>query len=77
MSRQTWSLFTKKLSDLVMSRVFEDLPVFKIDCTNLVRSKGILAAVDEDSQTLTKQLVSEIVVAEHKFRAWSENERGI
>ena len=77
MSRQTWNLFTEKLSDLVMYRVFEDLPVPKIDWSNLVRGMGVLAAVDEVSQTLTKQLVSEITVAEHKFRAWSKNERGI
>ncbi len=37
MPRQTWRLFTEKLSDLVMSRFFEDLLVFKINCTNLVR----------------------------------------
>ncbi len=60
MSRQTWNLFTEMLSDLVMSRVFEDLPVPKIDWSNLVRGVGVLAAVDEVSQTLTKQLVSEI-----------------
>ncbi len=77
MSRQTWNLFTEKLSDLVMSRVFEDLPVPKIDWSNLVRGIGVLAAVDEVSQTLTKPLVSEITVAEHKFRAWSKSERGI
>ncbi len=34
MSRQTWNLFMEKLSDLVMSRVFEDLPVPKIDWSN-------------------------------------------
>ena len=77
MSRQTWNLFTKKLTDLVMTRVFDDLPVPKIDWSNLVRGIGVLAAVDEDSQVLTKQLVCEIEVAEHKFRAWSKNERGI
>ncbi len=31
MSRQTWNLFTEKLLDLVMSRVFEDVLVLKID----------------------------------------------
>ncbi len=77
MSRQTWNLFTEKLTDLVMTRVFDDLPVPKIDWSNLVRGIGVLAAVDEDSQVLTKQLVSEIEVAEHSFRAWSKNERGI
>ncbi len=77
MSRQTWNLFTKKLTDLVMTRVFDDLPVPQIDWSNLIRGIGVLAAVDEDSQVLTKQLVSEIEVAEHKFRTWSKNERGI
>ncbi len=77
MSMQTWNLFTKKLTELVMTWVFNDLPVPKIDWSNLVRGIGVLAAVDEDSQVLTKQLVSEIEVAEHKFRAWSKNERGI
>ena len=60
-----------------MTRVFDDLPVPKIDWSNLVRGIDVLAAVDEDSQALTKQLVSEIEVAEHKFRAWSKSERGI
>ncbi len=77
MSRQTWNLFTEKLTDLAMSRVFDDLPVPKIDWSNLVRGIGVLAAVDKDSQVLTKQLVSEIEVAEHKFRAWSKSEQGI
>ncbi len=60
-----------------MSRVFKDLPVPKIDWSNLVRGIGVLAAVDEVFQTLTKQLVGEITVTEHKFRAWSKSERGI
>ncbi len=77
MSRQTWNLFTEKLTDLVMTRVFDDIQVPKIDWSNLVRSISVLAAVDEDSQVLTKQLVSQIEVAEHKFRAWSKSERGI
>ncbi len=77
MSRQTWNLFTKKLMDRVMTRVFDDLPVPKIDWSNLVRGNGVLAAVDEDSQVLKKQLVSEIGVAKHKFRACSKGERGI
>ena len=77
MSRQTLNLLTEKLSDLLMSRVFEDLLVLKIDWSNLVRGIGVLAAVDEVSQTLTKQLVSEITVAEHKFLAWSTYKRGI
>ena len=41
MSRQIWNLFTEKLSDLVMSWVFEDLPVLKIDWSNLVRGIGV------------------------------------
>ncbi len=32
--------------------------------------------MDEESQTLAKQLVSEITVAEHRLRAWSKSERG-
>ncbi len=77
MSRQTWNLFTEKLTDLVMTRAFDDLPVPKIDWSNLVRGIGVLAAVDEDSQVLTEHLVSEIEVAEHNFRVWSKNEQGI
>ncbi len=75
-SKPTWNLFTEKLTDLVMSRVFADLPVPKIDWSNLVRGISVLAVVDADSQALTKQLVGEIEVAEHKFRAWAKNERG-
>ncbi len=75
-SKPTWNLFTEKLTDLVMSRVFADLPVPKIDWSNVVRGVGVLAVVDADSQALTKQLVGEIEVAEHKFRAWAKNERG-
>ncbi len=37
---------------------------------------GVLAVVDADSQTLTKQLVGDIEVAEHKFCVWAKNERG-
>ena len=59
-----------------MSRVFNDLPVPKIDWSNLVRGVGVLAVVDADSHALTKQLVGDIEVAEHKFRAWAKNERG-
>ncbi len=33
--------------------------------------------MDADSQALTKQLVGEIEVAEHKFRAWDKNEQGV
>ena len=77
MSRQTWNLFTEKLTELVMTRVFDDLRVLKTDWSNLVRGIGVLAAVDEDSKVLAKQLVREIKVAEHKFRALSKNERGI
>ncbi len=77
MSRQTWNLFTEKLTDLVMATVFDDLPVPKIDWSNLVRGIGVLAAVDEDSQVLTKKLVSEIEVAKHRFRTWSRSEKGI
>ena len=40
-SRQTSNLFTKKLTDLVMTRVFDDLPVPKIDWSNLVRGIGV------------------------------------
>ncbi len=76
-SRQTWNLFTKKLRNLVMTRVFDDLSVPKIDWSNLVRGISVLAAVDEDSQALTKQLVSEIVVVKHKLCARSKSERGI
>ncbi len=47
MSSQTWNLFTEKLSDLVISRVFEDLPVPKIDWSNQERGIGVLAAVDD------------------------------
>ncbi len=77
MSRQIWNLFTEKLTDMVMTRVFDDLPVPKIIWSNLVRGIGVLAAVDEDSQVLTKQLVSEIEVAEHNLCALSKSERGI
>ena len=77
MSRQTWNLLTEKLTDLVMSRVFDDLPVPKIDWSNLVLGIGVLAGVDKDSQVLTKQLVSEIEMAEHSISAWSQNEQWI
>ncbi len=76
MSRQTWNLFTEELTDLVMSRVFDDFSVPKIDWSTLVRGIGVLAAMDEDPQVLTKQLVSKIEVAEHKFCAGSKSERG-
>ncbi len=46
MSRLTWNLLTKKLTDLVMTRVFDDLLVPKIDWSNLVRGIGVLAVVD-------------------------------
>ncbi len=71
MSRQAYNLFMEKFTDLVMTRVFNNLPVPKIDWSNLVRGICILAAVDKDFK------VSEIGVAEHKFRAWSKNEREI
>ncbi len=62
-SKPTWNLFIENLTDLVMSRVFKDLPVPKIDWSNLVRGIGVPAVVDAVSQALTKQLVGEIEVA--------------
>ncbi len=60
-SKPTWNLFTEKLTDLVMSRIF---------------GVGVLTVVDADSQALTKQLVGDIEMSEHKFRAWAKNHRG-
>ncbi len=68
MSRQTWNLFSEKLIDLVMTRVFDDLPVLRIDWSNLVGELASWRLWIRTPRVLTKQLESEIEVAEHKSK---------
>ncbi len=75
-SRVTWAIFLEKYAAKVVDLELDDKPAPSSDWTGFKAGQGIIACNDAESKALARDIVANIEVAEHTFRAWGKNEKG-
>ncbi len=76
MTRKTWDLFLKEVNKAVVDMVLEKGKAPRSEWNAYKRGVGFFAILDKDSQTMMKELIAAIKVAEFSFRGWAKGETG-
>jgi len=76
MPRQVWNVFFEKLQERCLKLMGSKTRPPRIDFSGFYKGCGVIVPVDETSQVTTIDIIDNIKVTDHEFKAWRKGERG-